>query len=210
MAFIKNFIKIYRKYLIGAALIWAACLVLFLLVYMLVLGPQRSSKKRLESEIAKKKQLHESALRAAKEETKIQLNEQIENLRDRLKYFVIDFEDSANLTFDIGQIASEKKVTSFNIKSKDDPKVSTVPDCNYICENHINISFIAGFNQFATFVNALERHQPVLFVNKFTIIRSNQDDSVYQANLDVAAFVRKQKGMETADKSSEQIYIAKK
>ena len=120
MAFIKTFIKIYRKYLMGAALIWAACLVLFLLVYMLVLGPQRSSKKRLESEIAKKKQLHESALRAAQEETKIQLNEQIESLRDRLKYFVIDFEDSANLTFDIGQIASEKKVASFNIKSKDE------------------------------------------------------------------------------------------
>lgn len=210
MAFIKTFIKIYRKYLMGAALIWAACLVLFLLVYMLVLGPQRSSKKRLESEIAEKKQLHESALRAAQEETKIQLNEQIESLRNRLKYFVIDFEDSANLTFDIGQIASEEKVASFSVKSTDDRKVSAIPDCNFISENHIDISFIAGFNQFATFVNALERHQPVLFVNKFTIVRSNQDNSVYQATLDVAAFVRKQKERETADTSSEQVYIAKK
>jgi hypothetical protein len=210
MAFIKTFIKIYRKYLIGAALIWAACLVLFVLVNMFVLGPQNDSKKRFENEIAEKKRLHESALRAAEEETKIQLNEQIESLRNRLKDFVMDFEDSANLTFDIGQIASEKEVASFSIKSADGRSVSAIADCNYISESHIDISFISGFNQFATFVNALERHRPVLFVNKFTISRSNQDDSVYQATLDVAAFVRKQQSKETADKPSARVYWAKK
>lgn len=210
MAFIKTFIKIYRKYLIAAASVWAACLVLSLLVNMFVLGPQRSSKKRLENKIAEKKQLHESALRAAQPETKIQSKEENESLRNRLKYFVFDPEEFANLTFDIDQIASEKEVASSSIKSAEGQSVSAIADCNYISESHIDISFISGFNQFATFVNALERHQPVLFVNKFTISRSNQDDSVYQVSLDVAAFVRKQQGEETADKPSAQIYWAKK
>ena len=187
-----TFIKTHKKYLTTAGMIWAACFVVFLLAYMLVLGPQKNYKKRIENEIAERKQVHESAIRAAQKETKIRLNEQIERLRSRLKDFVIDFEDSGNLTFDISQIANEKKVASFSSKVKKSGGLSAIPDCKYICENHIVISFIGGFNQFATFLNALERHRPVIFVDKFTIIRSGQDNSVYRVTLNVAALVKKQ------------------
>jgi len=201
MANIKAFIKIYRKYLTRAAIVWAACLVLFVLAYILVLGPQKSGRKRLESTLAEKKELYELAQIATQEQTKIRLNEQIEGLRDTLKNFVVDLDDSANLTFDIGRIANEEDVSSFSIKNKDKQGISEIPDCNNICENHIDISFIAGFNQFATFVNALERHQPVLFVNELTISRSNKGESTYQVSLDIAAFVRKQQEKEIADQS---------
>ncbi len=203
MVNINNFIKIYKVYLIRTAIAWAVCLVLFVLAYMLILGPQRSSRKRLESTLTEKKQQYEMAQIAAQEQTKVRLNEQIEKLRDTIKDFVVDFEDSANLTFDIGRIASEEKVASFSIKNNDKQSVSEIPDCNSICENHIDISFMAGFDQFATFVNALERHQPVLFVNEFTISRSKKGQSTYQVVLDVAAFVRKQQDREIANKPSE-------
>ena len=199
---ISNFIKIYRTYLIRTAIAWAVCLVLFILAYMFFLGPQRSGRKHLESTLKETKQQYERAQVAAQEQTKIRLNEQIENLQDRIKNFVVDFEDSANLTFDIGRIADNKDLASFSIKSNDKQSVSEIPDCNSICENHIDISFKAGFNQFATFVNALERHQPVLFVNEFTISSSKKGQSTYQVVLDVAAFVRKQQNREIANKSS--------
>ena len=199
---ISNFIKIYRTYLIRTAIAWAVCLVLFILAYMFFLGPQRSGRKHLESTLKETKQQYERAQVAAQEQTKIRLNEQIENLQDRIKNFVVDFEDSANLTFDIGRIADNKDLASFSIKSNDKQSVSEIPDCNSICENHIDISFMAGFDQFATFVNALERHQPVLFVNEFTISRSKKGQSTYQVVLDVAAFVRKQQNREIANKSS--------
>ena len=187
-------------------IIWAACFVAFLLAYILVLGPQKKHEKRIESKLNESKQVYESALRAAQKETKIRLNEQIQRLQSRLQDFVIDFEDSANLTFDISQIANEKNVASFSIKSKDSQGLSTIPEFKYICENHIVISFIGGFNQFATFLNALERHRPVIFVDKFTITRSGQDDSGYQVSLNVAAFVKKQQDGKTADKGSMKLY----
>jgi hypothetical protein len=146
--------------------------------------------------------LYESAQRAAEEATRAQLNEQIKQLRDRLHDFVIDFEDSANLTFDIGQIASEKKVAAFSVKGKENRPTPAIPDCNAISENHMDVSFISGFYQFATFVNALERHKPVLFVNEFTITRSNQNETAYEVTLDVAAFVKKPRERETAGKAS--------
>ena len=202
-----------RQRLMTAGLIWAACFVVFLLAYILVLGPQKNYEKSIENKLAEKKQVYESALRAAQKETKIRLNEQIERLQSRLEDFVIDFEGSANLTFDISQIANEKNVASFSIKNKDSRAPSTIPECKYICENQIVINFIGGFNQFATFLNALERHRPVLFVDKFSITRSAQDDSDCQVSLDVAAVVKKQQfegllsqDSKTADKSSMKLY----
>jgi len=205
-----SFMKTHKKYLVTSGIIWAACFGVFLLAYILVLGPQKNYEKHIENKFAETKQVYESALKAARKETKIRLDEQIERLQTRLKDFVIDFEDSSNLTFDISQIANEKKVTSFSIKSKDSRGLSTIPECNYICENHIAISFIGGFNQFATFLNALERHRPVLFVDKFTITRSKQDDSGYQVSLDVAALVKKQQDSKTANEGSIQLFYGTK
>lgn len=202
MVYIKTFIKSYKIYLIRAAIMWAACLVLFVLAYLFVLGPQKDTRRNLENKLAEKNEQLEMAQIAAREQTKERLNKEIENMRDTLKNFVIDMENSANLTFDIGQIANEEKVSSFSIKNKNKQGLSDIPDCNCISENHIDIGFIAGFNQFATFLNALERHQPVLFVNEFSIAPSNKDKSAYQVTLDVAAFVKKQLDREIADQSS--------
>ncbi len=195
------FIETHKKYLTKAAVAWAVCFVMFLLAYMAVLRPQSINKKRLDGILTEKKESHEAAQTAAQESTKTQLHEQIRQLQERLRDFVIDFEDSANLTFDIGQIASEKKVGSFSVKSKDRRAGSTVPESGSIGENHMDISFIAGFHQFATFVNSLERHRPILFVNEFTIARSNKSGSSYEVTLDVAAFVKKQQETQTADKT---------
>ena len=208
-----SFMKTHKKYLMTAGIIWAACFAVFLLAYIIMLGPQRNYEKSIENKLTERKLVYESALRAARKETKIRLNEQIERLQSRLEDFVIDFEGSANLTFDISQIANEKKVASFSIKSKDGRGPSTITEAKYIRENHIVISFIGDFNQFAAFLNALEKHRPVLFVDKFSITRSGQDDSVYQVSLNVAAFVKKQQSEEllsqdgkTADKGAMKLY----
>ena len=182
--------SIYRKYLTTAALIWAGCFVLFLFVHIFVLAPQKKNRKRFEEQLAEKKQIYNSAQKAAHEETKIQLNEQIERLRNSLKDFV--FEDSANLTFDISQIADEKKINPPpTIRGKNNREHSEIPNSNYICESKVNISFTAGFNQFAALLNALERHRPVIFVDKFTITRSDQDDSGHEVNMGLSVFAEK-------------------
>ena len=196
------FIKTYRKYLISAASIWAACFVLFLLVYIFLLRPQKEIRHRIENRLAEKQQIHESALKASQSETKNYLSEQITRLRDRLNDFVIDYEDAADLTFDISKIANEKNVDSLSIKGNDNKRIEEIPNCTYIGESHIDIDFSAGFNQFATFLNALERNRPVLFVDQFTITNSRQDESGYQVSLKVAVYVKKpQNGKATASDS---------
>lgn len=200
------FIRGYKTYLTGAAILWAVSLVLCLLAYVLVLRPQNNSRRRLESSLAEQKQLYASARRAAQEQTRIQLHEQIERLRDQLEGFVVDFEEFTDLTFDISQIASREDLVSLSVTTRAKRSAGrggvaagAKPDTHRISENYIDIKFTAGFHQFATFVNALERHRPVLFIDEFRITRSTQNDSVYQVTLDVAALVKKQQDNETAD-----------
>ena len=202
-----NKIKTHKKYLITSGIIWAACFVIFLLAYMFIVRPQKNAKKLIESRLAEKKHVYKSALRAANEETRIRLNEQIESLQSSLRDFVADFENSVNLTFDLSQIAEEKKVASFGSKVKSNRGLTMKRDeYKYIRENQINISFTGDFNQFATFLNALERHRPVIFVDNFTLSRSKRGDPGYIVNLSVIAFVRKQQDGKTADKTTSRVY----
>ncbi len=185
--------KVYKKYFTTVALIWAACFTVFVFCYLLFLAPQNSTKKQIENKLSDKRQRYESITRVAQEENRTRVKEEIERLQNRLRDFVVDFEDLADLTFDISKIASEKKVAAFSIKGKDTEMVSPILNCKYICEGRIEISFTAGFNQFAAFLNALERHRPVLFVDSFTTGRPGQQEGTgCQATMSTAMLVRKQ------------------
>jgi hypothetical protein len=189
-----------KKSLKILAITWIGSLVLSVLVYMLVLEPQNRSRKNLESKLVEQRQGYELARKAAMEETRARLTEQIDTLRNKLKTFVIDSQDVANLTFDISRIAQEKKVASLSVEHKYKADVSEEEDSKNISEKHIDISFITDFSQFFAFLNALERHQPVLFINQFTLSQLSQNKSAYQVTIDVAALVKKQQ----EDKASAQ------
>ena len=164
---------------------------LLFLTYILLLSPQIKSKKQIEMEFGQAKQTYDSTVTATNDEAKARLSEEIGNLQDRLKQFVIDYQDSANLTFDISQIASQMGVNSFSIKSRDSTGAPAMPNLNHISDKQIYVSFTAGFNQFASFLNAMERNRPVLFVDKFTITRADKNSSGHQVDMDLALFVRK-------------------
>jgi Tfp pilus assembly protein PilO len=182
--------SIFRKYLKTIAIIWAGCLVLFFFVYVYVMLPQKKTRKRIQKEIAERKQTYDSAREAAQEKTKARLKEEIERLQTSLGEFVVDLDDSANLALDISQIANDKEVAAFSMKDRDPHKNTKIPGCKRIHENRISVSFTAGFNQFAAFLNALERHSPVVFIDKFAITRAKQGDSIHPVDMDLAVFVR--------------------
>ena len=197
--------KALKKNLKISAVIWATCLVLFVLIYILVLGPQNRARKRLEGEFDEKKQTYEFAQNAAREETQNRLLEQIGVLRKDLGVFITDIENSADLIFDISRIAREKNVASLNVEKEKERLGSDKDLAKNISESRINISFTAGFSQFAAFLNALERHQPVLFVDEFKLVQSNQNESAYQVDIDVAALIKKQQDSKTTAKSIQAI-----
>lgn len=203
---------VYRKYLTIMAIVWAGCLLAFVAAYMVLLKPQADRRRHLDKKLVEKKQERHAAERAAQEETKAQLSAQISELREKLDAFVIDFENAGDLKFDITQIAREKEVAALSVSSGKKAKTSgkEVADSNSIEENPIDVSFISGFSQFASFVNSLERHKPVILVHQFKLGRSNKNESAYHVTLDVRALVRKPQEAEIAKLSSSRLYSVKK
>lgn len=184
---------VYKKYLKTTALVWTGTFVACFLVHMFILSPQKQVRMMVKRELEEKKTLCESAQKATLEKTKIELSKQLEDLRNRLDNFAIDFEEAANLTFDISQISNEQSVGSFSItrNKNNDRQSSSSSGLKYLSEDTIKISFTSGFNQFAVILNSLERNQPVVFIDKFTIVRSDQDASEHRVNMDLKVFVRK-------------------
>ncbi len=187
-----SFMKTNKKLFLTVSIIWAGSLILFALAYVLVLSPQQKNRQQVETEYAETKRKYDSVIEMSQEETKARFKEELESLKNKLKDFTLDFEDAPNLTFDISQIANEKKVDSFSIKTQENIKVSAELGLKYIKENQIDINFAGDFNQFATFLNTLERSRPVVFVDNFKITRSQRDELGHKVNMKLAVFVRKQ------------------
>jgi hypothetical protein len=184
--------KGYRNYLLTMALVWAGSLLLFVAVYLLVMTPQKNNRTLLEKQFAEKKKTYESAVQASEEETKVKLTREVEDMQARLHEFVIESEDCANLTLDVSRIAGEKQIGSFTTKTSEEvPSAAQSLTVKRLQESKIEIRFASDFTQFAAFLNALERHHPILFVDKFKITRSEGDSKDHKIEMDLAVFVRK-------------------
>lgn len=183
--------SVYTKYFRVGAFLWAGCFLGFLLFYLLVLAPQEKLRAQTERQFAETKSIADAAKAAAQEENRIKLEEQVKSLEKRLQDFVTEQEDTANLTFDISQISSDIKLNSFNITATGSEGIIEIENCDYIFAKRIHVDFTGSFNQFAAFLNALERWRPVIFVDTFGITRSQGGALGHEVDMILAVLVGK-------------------
>jgi len=183
-----------KKYITTIGLIWAACSIVLFFCYVLALAPQGQEKIDVAQALASQMRAYDLAVKAADESVQARLNDQVADMRTKMTDFVIDFGESANITFDISETATEQGINSFSIKSPVGGYTSAGPGLDCISESRFDVNFKGSFRQFARFLNALERHEPVLFVDKFAITRSWQSAVGHDVKLNVSAIVSKQQG----------------
>jgi len=184
-----------RKYLVGAVLTWVCSAALAAVVYAIVISPQNRLRNQLTRQIAQKQELYEDAVTATLSVARAQLEDELQRLSERFNRFAIDVADLADLTFDISRIASEQKLSSFTITDKGDWKNSSIGGCDNVLINHIDVSFTGSFTQFAVFLNEMERHKPVVFVDKFSITRQPDGSAGHAVSLNLAVLVTEPKNV---------------
>ncbi len=183
--------SIYRKYFKIGMLIWAVCFILLLLSYLVVLAPQERIRRTTASKLKETKLLAQSAREAAQEENKNLLLDQLSNSSERLKDFVIEQENAANWTFDIGRISSEVKLNSFSSIFTGSEGTIKTDNYKHIIARQISVNFNSSFNKFAIFLNTLERNRPFIFIDTFSITRSGESESGHSVDMKLAVLVGK-------------------
>jgi hypothetical protein len=181
----------YRKYIITMGIVWGISLVLFATAYYFLVTPQLKVKAELLKEATEKNTQLNMALNASLEENKKKLAAEVESLRTRLSSYVTEYEDSPNLTFAVSRIAGDKQVSVFTVKTPEIDKKQDDLTAKNLQENKMEISFASDFMQFANFINTLERHQPVIFVDRFKVQRDSQGGVPNKVDMSLSFFVRK-------------------
>jgi len=183
--------KIRTRYLIVLAVVWGPFIALTVAFHLLALKPQMQRVEALEIELADARTLYDQATEAAKEENQRRLTQIVDGLKYRISDFVLRLESAPELAFGIAELASATQVESFAMKPRNQDGLGTVADCDLIGEKQIKVSFAAPFDQFATLLNALERHRPVLFVETFAINRPREEDMQPDVEMQLAVLVEK-------------------
>jgi len=186
--------KVRSRYFLIMAVAWGPCLLLAAASYAMVLRPQLGHRKELEATLASHKEQYARAVEAAKEKDQGRLAGQVEDLHHRIADFVVNPEDASNLAFQIGVLANETKLGSFGMRPVSKNGSETLANWDGIGEKHMDLVFSAGFRRFAAFLNTLERHHPVLFVETFAINRATEKNAEPQVTLELAALVEKAAG----------------
>lgn len=186
--------RVRNKYLVIMAAVWGPCLAMAVAAYALVLRPQIDLRRQLEGDVVQAKAVYARAVEASKSETQTRLTKQVERLESRIGDFLVGFDVAPALAFEIGDLARETRLESFGMKPVSAQTTGPVAERENLAEKHLNVSFEGGFPQFASFLNALERHHPVIFVETFTINRPLETDSRPRADMGLAVLVEKPRG----------------
>ncbi|UCD00052.1 MAG: type II secretion system protein M [Phycisphaerales bacterium] len=186
---------IYRKYLRAGAVFWAVCFIALFLFYLIVLGPQEQVRSRTESRLAQAQAQAQAATEAAQEKTKARLMEQVQEAGDTLERFVIDEKLTDSLTLDIREIPGREALSAFGISAGGEALIQ-MNNCRHIFGKRLSVNFTSSFNEFAAFLNALERNRPVIFIDTFSITRARDGTSEHEVDMALAVLVEKQAGAE--------------
>ena len=179
----------FKKYFIFLGITYTLFILIASSVIFLVIGPQNKKLTEITRIAGEVKQQYEAANMSSVRQVQEQMLQRLEEKKQQLADMVIDSDKSASLTFDIGQIANQLEVQEFTSKRKDSQSQKILDGCDSLGETWIDISFEGSFLQFARFINSLERNTPVVFVEKFSIKRSLNDEDMPEIDLGVAFFV---------------------
>jgi Tfp pilus assembly protein PilO len=184
-------IAVYKKYLLMLGVVWTASLVLAVLAFIFVLSPRLQVAAQLADDVEKNRQKYDQAVAAAREENKKKLSDELEILKTKFMDYAVEAEDFANLSFDISRIAADKQISDVSVKTPEQAKTKEQLDSKNLQENRVDISFQSNYVQFASFLNALERHRPIVFIDMFKLSRGERNEPGVKVDMDLTIFVKK-------------------
>ena len=174
------------RYTIVTAAVWAVSAVVLAGGYFLFYAPQKIELLQVNNQCAESQTALEQAQLAAQDQTKEKQKQRYEEVSQFISGFSTQQDAVTELVFEIGRIANELRLSEFSSKNKKQKKYATVGKSECVSEVWLDVDFQATFEQFAQFVNRLECHSPVVFVEEISFRRSPQSGKGHEASLQLS------------------------
>lgn len=169
------------RYATAGIAVWGFCLVLLGIGYGLFYAPQHADLTELKNQFQQNETQLEKAQLAASVEVREKIQLECEEKSRLIGCFSTEHNAQTELVFEIGQIASELHLSDFSSKHENQQAQSTVK--NGLEEAWLEVEFVATFEQFAQFINQLERNCPVVFVEKVFFRRNSEESQGHDVTL---------------------------
>jgi len=184
------------KYAIVTLAVWGASVVVSGMGYFLFCSPQKIELARLQNQYSESQEELELAQLAGLDQTKAKMTLRSEEVDRLISDFSTGPDKMTELVFQVGQIANELHLSEFSSKNEKKKDQSTVAKSSTLDEGWLNVEFFATFNQFAQFINRLERHCPAVFVEEVSFRRATSSSKGHSVSLRLSFLAEK----ETSDK----------
>ena len=185
---------------------WTCCMLGCLLAFWLVWSPHHAESETLKTKITQTEKEYQLTLLnigdAAREKRQIKLDQ----TQNKMNAFVADLKNSGQLSLEISRLAAQIQLAKFSSQSKTEKAFMEIPNCENIGAKYIDVTFEGSFSQFATFLNSLERFEPVIFIDRFAITPSHsqtEDLDRHTINMTLAVLVRKQTELTKSSRKSQ-------
>lgn len=182
--------KTSKRTAIAAFCLSMASVCIVVLVILLVLIPQHKEISDIEGRIRDIIKEQEKPGKNGHKSDLSALQEELSSAQENLARYVVSPQQASDLPFKIRKIAETTKVTELKITNNKQSSYGPINECRLVREGRIQVNFKSSFLQFAEFINALERHKPVIFVDYFKIRRSGKEGTAHDVEMVLTFFVR--------------------
>jgi hypothetical protein len=180
-----------KKYCLSAGGTWAGWLLFMAILYMLAFGPQEILMAKLSREFVSSNEKYALAQIAGRHDTQTHQQGRLDALRQKTASFITPAENAMGLMFHISQLAAEHQLQNFSARDRQLTSLFKEGQTVQITECWQELSFAGDFSHIASFLNSLERNQPVIFIENVEIRRDAQKNPPLEAKALISYLVEK-------------------
>jgi hypothetical protein len=178
----------WKKYGLSVGGTWGVWLIFTAMIYFLVLGPQNILMARLQKEFVSSNENYNLAQTAGRPETRANMEQKLQDISRKAAYFVVPPEKSSELILQISQLAAKQQLQDFTSRTVSVPSVANKNDNATIADTWLELQFAGSFPQIASFINSLERNDPVIFIENMSLHRGTQAATLPTATVQISYF----------------------
>lgn len=173
------------------AIVWAVCIGVFVLGTVFFGGPLSAALEQSRRNLQESQEKLAFAQNAQKSETKQRTKERLVKVQESLNAFSCPAATESTLIFQIGQLAHTLQLKQFTSRFPDNAPEHILEKSERISESWLTVEFVADYLSLAAFINSLERHEPVLFVESIHLRRSEENDEDASVKMNLSYLIRK-------------------